>query len=541
LKSTRPEDDPEGFQALREAYEFALRMAQQHQDVELAEEGVADQSPEPERASVPRTAPASVMDAGPEAAAPAAAPPGAMEQARQLWREVEPTLLMQPRHRLSKVTSSEAMLNLEVRECFELCAAAYCASDTPSDEVREAVAGFFGWDRDFSFVIRHLPGQAHVLAARLRAQESYKHFCELASQDPAIAALLRPTAGRGLASTLARSFTRQMQRLVATIRLHHPEMLRYKLDEQVFATWERRVAGRRYFVDTALCSLLAGGLLWMAIGLLFPAVTVMQDNIGMVFVIVESVVCALVAWLTIRPPQAMQALAGAIPLRFVLYDLRMRPAAQFGWLVPFTIASLCMFLPVSNTFSQVALSAVMLASLAAATFANSIALRPIGYLLVFVLGPCAGIGMMSEPFAAGGVIALAAATTCIVQLLFRGGESLLDWLGVREHWYMPLRFAWLAGMAALISLSLAPLPLNLYAALVWLWLLGGILLSRASFNFYFAYLGAGIIHGVLLSVLHKPVLLATAPMPALDISLIAVSLFMAMNMKRAMENPNQFA
>ncbi|MGZ3183712.1 MAG: hypothetical protein ACXU8N_14840, partial [Telluria sp.] len=65
--------------------------------------------------------------------------------------------------------------------------------------------------------------------------------------------------------------------------------------------------------------------------------------------------------------------------------------------------------------------------------------------------------------------------------------------------------------------------------------------SRASFNLYFAYMGAGIIHVMTLEALHKPYLLSALPMPALHIALLGVAVFMAINMKRAMENPNQFA
>ena len=53
-----------------------------------------------------------------------------------------------------------------------------------------------------------------------------------------------------------------MQQLIEDIRMHHPELLHFKLDREVFDTWARRVDGRRYFPATALVSLIVGWLTW---------------------------------------------------------------------------------------------------------------------------------------------------------------------------------------------------------------------------------------------------------------------------------------
>jgi hypothetical protein len=552
LKVTRPEDDPQAFQELRDAYETALRMAKHAASLDVDQDDVDKARSEfaYEEASVYTAAYESEVT-GPQdevvyqafyefdpASAPAPISP--MAQARRIWAEFLPGAHFEPRQRLRSVAASEDLLNLQVRECFELCAVQYCAAEGCAEEFRVAIAEHYHWEQDLSFIGREMPEETAATLARLRAHRSYTHFCELSRDDDVVRALLSDTVVKTFMPTTSKSFTRRMRDLIAQVHWHHADMLQLKLDHDVFNAWSNRVEGKRYFAETAMHSFLGGIALTSAI---LAGLAELRMNVALVFLAAEAVSFALFALFAFYWPRVSQLPLVATrleTLNILLHDHRYRPSWQFGWLGVYAFASLCMFIPNPSELSRWAVAAMMLFSACAASFANSVVLTWTGFAILAVVALALGMGVAQQAMTVYGAFTCVMAAFCLVQIHHRGGSDLLGWLSMHEAWFIPARLAWLAGAAGIFAYShTARHAQALFPAMVWIWLLAGMFLSRPTINPIFAFMGAGFVSAVA-DRASGGSKLYSIDMPVLDVFLLAVSFFMAVNMFRAKTNQHQF-
>lgn len=554
LKATRPEDDPAAFQRLRDAYESVLAMlrqeayfqAQQEEAVTpaLADAPIAVDAAALVDAAVVVDTPAAIdtppaQDAPAPTGTPVVATVDPIRQARQLWTEcLALPLQVQPRRRLARAMAREEMLDLRVRDAFELCALQYCAGSACPDELRQAIADHFKWEDDPSYIERRLPHQAWETLARLRAGRSYQQLFAQSSTSSEARMLLATGTSRERHFDLGGRFTRAMQRLIADIRSYHPELLEFKLDREVFETWERRVEGRRYFFSTALASLFAGLVLWSVSAQLlaqfdYPHAALVN------FLLIEMLSVGLVAGFVLRrqDPRASQGRFLAV----LMNEVRYRPSVQFGWLPLYALASSALYVPDTPAWLTVAIAAALAACLVIASFANSPAFNPMTYLVSVGAGVPLGQALLQDGFQGQALSCMLAAVTGM-QLLYRGGGDLFDWSGMAPRRLLDLRLGWMAGAVFIIVFS-ALLDASATALLpvAWLWLLAGMLLSRPSANPFLilvlAVVGRGILHGAL----PASSLARTAQMPVMVIAFIAVALFMGVNIHRANKNQHQFA